>query len=116
MGYEQLNKFAGWKPGSDRAKVYVHLNNDDVNKAIRDRYSLNTSHDEPKDVECPFCNTVNQKGHSECRTCGRPLSQSKSEKQGKQEIFGTTVGTGGKRCLGQTRSTRPLMNHGVDQC
>ena len=88
MGYEQLNKFAGWKPGSDRAKVYVHLNNDDVNKAIRDRYRLNTSHDEPKDVECPFCNTVNQKGHSECRTCGRPLSlQSKSEKQGKQEIL-----------------------------
>jgi len=40
MGYEQLNKFAGWTPGSDRAKVYVHLNNDDVNQAIRDEYGL----------------------------------------------------------------------------
>ena len=88
MGYEQLNKFAGWVPGSSRAKVYVHLNNDDVNQAIRDRYSLNTSEDEPSDVECPFCNTVNQNGHSECRSCGRPLSlQSKSEKQGKQKIL-----------------------------
>jgi hypothetical protein len=88
MGYEQLNKFAGWKPGSDRAKVYVHLNNDDVNKAIREEYSLNPGQDEQTDIMCPFCNTVNQKGHTECRTCGRPLSiQSKSEKQDKQKIL-----------------------------
>jgi integrase/recombinase XerD len=46
MGYEQLNKFAGWKPGSDRAKVYVHLNNDDVNRAIRDEYGLSGGEDE----------------------------------------------------------------------
>lgn len=27
MGYEQLNKFAGWVPGSNRAKVYCQLGN-----------------------------------------------------------------------------------------
>jgi hypothetical protein len=40
MGYEQLNKFEGWKPGSDRTKVSVRLNNDDVNQAIREEYGL----------------------------------------------------------------------------
>jgi len=88
MGYEQLNKFAGWKPGSDRAKVYVHLNNDDVNKAIRDKYGLDTSEDEEEPVSCPFCGTENQHEHSECRNCGRALSLKKqAEKQNKQEVL-----------------------------
>jgi len=85
MGYEQLNKFAGWVPGSDRAKVYVHLNNDDVNRAIREEYGLENSEDEEKQIECPFCSVSNQPGHSECRNCGRPLSlkqeQNRKEKQ-----------------------------------
>jgi integrase len=74
MGYEQLNKFAGWKPGSDRAKVYVHLNNDDVNSAIREEYGLDQSGGDQQSIECPFCSAENQEGHSECRQCGRPLN------------------------------------------
>ncbi|PSP71742.1 integrase [Halobacteriales archaeon QH_9_66_26] len=88
MGYEQLNKFAGWKPGSDRAKVYVHLNNDDVNQAIRDEYGLDGSEDEQQNVECPFCGCENQQSHSECRTCGRPLSlKQKTEQTEKQRVI-----------------------------
>ncbi|QCC57848.1 tyrosine-type recombinase/integrase [Natrinema thermotolerans] len=82
MGYEQLNKFAGWKPGSDRAKVYVHLNNDDVNQAIRDEYGLSGEEDETQPVNCSFCGAENQPKETECRTCGRPLSL---EKQSTQE-------------------------------
>ncbi|WP_424016112.1 hypothetical protein ACOZ4N_00495 (plasmid) [Halorientalis pallida] len=81
MGYEQLNKFAGWKPGSDRAKVYVHLNNDDVNKAIREEYGLKHDSTEDEKIECLFCNTKNQSQHTECRNCGRPLSLEKREEQ-----------------------------------
>lgn len=73
MGYEQLNKFAGWVPGSSRAKVYVHLTNDDVNQAIREQYGLGTAADDTDPTECPFCGAENQPGNSECRTCGRPL-------------------------------------------
>lgn len=88
MGYEQLNKFAGWVPGSGRAKVYVHLNNDDVNQAIRDEYGLDSSSDEEASTECPFCSTENQPGHSECRNCGRPMSlEQKTENEEKQEIL-----------------------------
>ncbi len=88
MGYEQLNKFAGWKPGSDRAKVYVHLNNDDVNKAIREEYGLENGEDEEESMECPFCNAENKPGHSECRNCGRPLNlEQEAEKVEKQEVL-----------------------------
>lgn len=74
MGYEPLNKFAGWVPGSSRAKVYVHLNNDDVNQAIREEYGLNTDSESEKSVVCAICGTQNEAGHTECRTCARPLS------------------------------------------
>jgi hypothetical protein len=88
MGYEQLNKFAGWVPGSDRAKVYVHLNNDDVNRAIREEYGLSGDEDEDQSKECPFCGTDNQSGHSECRQCGRPLSlEEEADKEEKQEVL-----------------------------
>ena len=88
MGYEQLNKFAGWKPGSDRAKVYVHLNNDDVNEAIRDEYGLETGEDQDREIECPFCGTNNENHHSECRTCGRPLSlEEKTSREDKQQVL-----------------------------
>jgi ribosomal protein S27AE len=81
MGYEQLNKFAGWKPGSDRAKVYVHLNNDDVNRAIREQYGLSSDDSERTQVNCPFCGSTNQASHTECRTCGRPMSLRQQVKQ-----------------------------------
>ncbi|MFD1562266.1 tyrosine-type recombinase/integrase [Haloarchaeobius amylolyticus] len=88
MGYEQLNKFAGWKPGSDRAKVYVHLNNDDVNQAIREEYGLNNGEDKTQPVNCSFCGTENQPEETECRTCGRPLSLEKeTKKEEKQAVL-----------------------------
>ena len=88
MGYEQLNKFAGWTPGSDRAKVYVHLNNDDVNKAIRDQYGLSSGEDESRTRSCPFCDAENQVQHSECRNCGRPMDlESKTKQKEKREVL-----------------------------
>jgi len=88
MGYEQLNKFSGWVPGSDRAKVYVHLNNDDVNQAIRDQYGLSGGEEEQQTRSCPFCDAENQTGHSECRNCGRPMDlESEAERNEKREVL-----------------------------
>lgn len=88
MGYEQLNKFAGWVPGSSRAKVYVHLNNDDVNKAIRDQYGLDTEEDQNSGINCPFCETENQPQYTECRNCGRPLNlEQETKKEEKQQVL-----------------------------
>jgi integrase len=88
MGYEQLNKFAGWKPGSDRAKVYVHLNNDDVNEAIREEYGLSGGEEEDGSVDCPFCGAENSDVHSECRNCGRALSlEDESSREEMQSVL-----------------------------
>jgi hypothetical protein len=88
MGYEQLNKFAGWTPGSDRAKVYVHLNNDDVNQAIRDEYGLTGNSDESQPKTCSFCGADNETEHSDCRQCGRPLSlEQETQIEQKQKVL-----------------------------
>jgi integrase len=88
MGYEQLNKFAGWVPGSSRAKIYVHLNNDDVNSAIREKYGMETQEEEEENKTCSFCGAENKDIHSECRNCGRPVSlEQKTQKEDKQQIL-----------------------------
>lgn len=81
MSHEQLCKFAGWKPGSNRARVYVHLINDDVNRAIREEYGLETADEGNGMVRCQVCGAKNEGGDFECRNCKRPLSLEKSEKQ-----------------------------------
>ncbi|SDQ40113.1 tyrosine-type recombinase/integrase [Natronobacterium texcoconense] len=88
MGYEQLNKFAGWVPGSSRAKVYVHLNNDDVNQAIRKEYGLDTTEDPDENWECTFCGAANEGQHTECRQCGRPNSlEAQSNAETKERVI-----------------------------
>ena len=88
MGYEQLNKFAGWVPGSSRAKIYVHLNNEDVNSAIREKYGMETQQEEEENKTCSFCGTENREVHSECRSCGRPINlEQKTQKEEKQQVI-----------------------------
>jgi predicted amidophosphoribosyltransferase len=61
--------------------VYVHLNSDDVNQAIREHYGLGSGADETEPQECPFCGAKNRGEHAECRQCGRPLSLEQVAKQ-----------------------------------
>jgi hypothetical protein len=65
------------------------LNNDDVNKAIRDKYNVETEvEEEDQSNTCPFCGTSNEPEFSECRDCGRPLSlEEQSKKEDKQEVL-----------------------------
>ncbi|RQG94806.1 hypothetical protein [Natrarchaeobius chitinivorans] len=68
--------------------VYVHLNNDDVNQAIREQYGISNDKDEEKNIECSFCNAENKPGHTECRNCGRILSlKQETEEEEKREVL-----------------------------
>lgn len=112
MGYEQLNKFAGWVPGSSRAKVYVHLNNDDVNQAIRDEYGLDGNDETPKNVNCPFCGATNQHGQTECRTCGRPLSlKHQNEREQDQRLLERLAELEEKGVLDKLDQLKKLADH-----
>jgi integrase len=75
-----LEKVAGWVPGSNVAKHYVHLSGKDVIGALNARYGVRIpglgEHAEPprSPSKCGRCKTVNPPGASYCMTCGGPLS------------------------------------------
>ena len=98
MSYEQLNKFAGWVPGSDRAKISVHMISDDVNQAIRKEYGL-TSPEENDTQVCRFCGQKNSADNYECIKCQRPLTLEKADKQKKMrkavELYNQIEKSGG---------------------
>jgi integrase/recombinase XerD len=75
-----LEKVAGWVPGSNVARHYVHLSGKDVIGALNTRYGVKTrGPGEPPAAprtpsKCGRCRTVNPPGASYCSTCGGPLS------------------------------------------
>jgi integrase/recombinase XerD len=75
-----LEKVAGWVPGSNVARHYVHLSGKDVIGALNARYGVKApGSGEPAPLartpaRCGRCKTVNAPGASFCSTCGGPLS------------------------------------------
>jgi integrase len=75
-----LEKVAGWVPGSNVARHYVHLSGKDVIGALNARYGVTTpgangTAETPRTPsKCGRCRTVNPKGAAFCMTCGGPLS------------------------------------------
>jgi integrase/recombinase XerD len=75
-----LEKVAGWVPGSNVARHYVHLSGKDVIGALNARYGVKSPGiGEPATLprtpaKCGRCKTVNPPGASFCSTCGGPLS------------------------------------------
>ncbi len=75
-----LEKVAGWTPGSNVAKHYVHLSGKDVINVLNARYGVKAP--KPGDrseaprtpTKCGRCKTMNPQGASYCTTCGGPLS------------------------------------------
>ncbi|MCI4330239.1 MAG: site-specific integrase [Thermoplasmata archaeon] len=75
-----LEKVAGWVPGSNVARHYVHLSGKDVIGALNARYGVKTvgsggRTEVPRTPsKCGRCKTINPAGASFCSTCGGPLS------------------------------------------
>jgi hypothetical protein len=75
-----LEKVAGWVPGSNVARHYVHLSGKDVIGALNARYGVKAAGTGAQAAtprtpsKCGRCKTVNPSGASYCSTCGGPLS------------------------------------------
>ncbi|MCI4336503.1 MAG: site-specific integrase [Thermoplasmata archaeon] len=75
-----LEKIAGWVPGSNVARHYVHLSGKDVIGALNARYGVKVAGTGEKSeaprspTKCGRCRTVNPSGAAFCMTCGGPLS------------------------------------------
>jgi integrase/recombinase XerD len=79
LGYEQLNNFARWVPGSSQAQHYVSLSNDELRSMVRDRFKGGEG-EEKELIECKNCGSRNDPERLECKKCHRPLNVAKSKK------------------------------------
>lgn len=77
VGYEQLNNFARWKPGSSQAQHYVSLNNDELRSMVKEKFKGESSEGK-KMIECRNCGSRNHHDNLECKKCHRPLNKEKS--------------------------------------
>ncbi len=67
----------GWVPGSQMAKVYVHLSGRDVDEAILRAHGIKTVEEKPEATAkaCGRCGTLNTADANSCRKCGLPLDE-----------------------------------------
>jgi integrase/recombinase XerD len=82
LGYEQLNNFARWKPGSSQAQHYVSLNNDELRSMVKEEFKGGESEGK-QIIICENCDSRNPPDNLECKKCHRPLNKEKSMKMQK---------------------------------
>lgn len=78
---QQLKNYVGWTPGSDMAKVYVHLSGKDIDDAILKMNGIKideTHTDGLKVGRCPRCKDLNPESTRFCGKCGFPLKEDAS--------------------------------------
>jgi len=71
-----LEKQMGWIPSSRMTRVYVHLNDDEVDMAMLEANGIKVEKKEPdtrKSKACLSCKTPNPAKSKYCLQCGRPL-------------------------------------------
>ncbi|MFX1567230.1 MAG: tyrosine-type recombinase/integrase [Promethearchaeota archaeon] len=71
----QIRQFAGWSAGSTMAKVYFHLNDDDVINILTDE-AVEVPKQEPKKPKiCPICRTENAQENFFCWKCNNIIKE-----------------------------------------
>jgi integrase len=71
----QLEKIAGWRPGSSMHSVYEHLSTSDVDAALAKAKGMQVpeTQNDIKAKICPRCNFSNPAYQKYCGRCGAPL-------------------------------------------
>lgn len=75
-GGEHLKKFAGWRPNSDMANVYVHLADNDLDDALLEAYGLKRKQETEEKLpkKCPRCQKLCDFNQEICNQCGMGLT------------------------------------------
>jgi len=82
IGYEQLNNFARWQPGSNQAAHYVSISNDKLRNWVKNEFK-GEGKSGKEVIECHNCGARNPADRVECKKCHRPLNVPESEKMRK---------------------------------
>ena len=70
-------KYMGWVPGTKMIKTYIHLADQDVERAILEMHGIKPAEgdDDIKVLQCPRCSFVNPGNAKYCSRCGLPLTE-----------------------------------------
>ncbi len=70
-------KYMGWVPGTKMVKVYIHLADQDVERAILEMYGIKPAEEDGdiKVLQCPRCSFINPGNAKFCSRCGLPLTE-----------------------------------------
>ncbi|WP_456468772.1 tyrosine-type recombinase/integrase [Archaeoglobus sp.] len=70
-------KYMGWVPGTKMIKTYIHLADQDVERAILEMHGIKPAEDsgDLKVLQCPRCSFVNPSNAKYCSRCGLPLTE-----------------------------------------
>lgn len=77
-----LERAMGWVPASKMSRIYVHLDNEAVDRAILEANGIKKEKKAPevrKSRMCLRCKTLNPANHKFCLQCGRPLDYNELE-------------------------------------
>jgi len=86
MNEAQIKRFAGWTAGSTMAKVYFHLNDEDVINILIDNVVEAPKPEPIKPVMCKICNTENAQNSITCWKCKNILNE-----EDKQKLYIETI-------------------------
>ncbi len=69
-------KYMGWVPSTKMVGVYIHLADQDVERAILEMHGIKPAdeNDDIKVLQCPRCSFVNPGNAKFCSRCGLPLT------------------------------------------
>ena len=83
----QIRKFAGWSADSTMAKIYFHLNDEDVINILTDNVVEAPKPEPRKPKICGFCDTENKQINLFCWNCGNVFSDKDKERMGVEAII-----------------------------
>ncbi len=95
----QMNRYFGWKQGSDMASTYVHMSGKDLDSAVMAMNGIKPKEEVKKSALtqkiCPRCEAKNNPGIKLCYVCTAPLDLKTSfeidEKFEKKDKFYTAM-------------------------
>jgi len=83
----QIRKFAGWSADSTMAKIYFHLDDEDVINILTNNVVEAPKPEPRKPKMCEICNTENNQINLFCWKCGNVFSEEDKEQMGVEAII-----------------------------
>lgn len=83
MSDSALKNYLGWTPGSNMARVYIHMSGKETDNSILELNGIKVDKEKKesklKPKECIRCHTINEVTNRFCKICGFPLCKEEKD-------------------------------------